>query len=90
MDLMNVLNYFANNSGLCGVQIGVKCPDDQLTPEADEEGDDSEKEPWFLWKGALIGFSLGFVFSVLMAFLGGYFVLPPPPKPKYHSVKYRL
>ena len=36
MDTMNGLS-FANNSGLCGMQVSKKCSEDDLTPEAEEE-----------------------------------------------------
>ena len=87
MDTINDLSYFANNSGLCGMQIKVKCSEDEPTPDdVQEEDDDVEQEPWFLWTGAWIGFPLGFISSVLTAFLSGYFVIPTP---KYHSIHYR-
>ncbi|KAL1803299.1 hypothetical protein ACET3Z_031946 [Daucus carota] len=80
MDTMNDPSYFANNNGLCGMQIKVKCSEDEPTPDdvQEEDEDDDEQEPWFLWTGAWIGFRLGFISSVLRAFLSGYFVLPTP------------
>uniref|UniRef100_A0A175YI69 Uncharacterized protein n=1 Tax=Daucus carota subsp. sativus TaxID=79200 RepID=A0A175YI69_DAUCS len=86
MDRMNDPSYFANNSGLCGMQIRVNCSKDEPTPNEGQEEDDDEKEPWFLWTGAWIGFPLGLISTVLTAFLGGYFVIPTA---KYHSIHYR-
>ncbi|XP_074335880.1 receptor-like protein 46 [Apium graveolens] len=85
MDTMNNRSYFANNSGLCGVQIRVQCLENEPTPNAQEEG---EKEPWHrhLWTGVWVGFPLGFSSSLLTAFLCGYFVLPTK---KYYSIQYR-
>lgn len=54
MDTMNVLSYFANNSGLCGMQIEVKCSRDELTPDTREEVDITEQDPWLLWAGVWI------------------------------------
>ena len=51
MDTMNDPSYFANNSGLCGMQIRVTCSEDELKPEAHVDGDDGEQESWFLWGG---------------------------------------
>ncbi|KAL1803308.1 hypothetical protein ACET3Z_031955 [Daucus carota] len=70
MDTMNDPSYFANNSGLCGMQIRVNCSKDEPPPnDGQDEDDDDEKEPWFLWTGAWIGFPLGLISSVLTAFL---------------------
>ncbi|KAK1361930.1 LRR receptor-like serine/threonine-protein kinase GSO1 [Heracleum sosnowskyi] len=65
MDTMDDLSYYANNSGLCGIQIRVKCLEDELTTDAHEkEGDDvDEQDTWFLWEGVWIGFPLGFISS---------------------------
>ena len=70
-------NYFANNSRLCGIQIRVSCPKEQLTPPVKMEKDD-HKEPWLLWKSVWIGYPIGLLL-VLGIILGiGYFTLPPP------------
>lgn len=89
MDTINDLKYFSNNSGLCGMQIRVKCPEDELTTDAHKEGDDIDQESWFMWAGVWIGFPLGFILSVLIALVSGYFVLPPP-RPKHQSIHYSL
>ncbi|WOH15431.1 hypothetical protein DCAR_0934971 [Daucus carota subsp. sativus] len=86
MDTMNDPSYFANNSGLCGMQIRVNCSKGEPTSNEGQEEDDDEKEPLFLWTGVWIGFPLGLISSVLTAFLGGYFVIPTA---KYHSIHYR-
>nr|XP_017225202.1 PREDICTED: LRR receptor-like serine/threonine-protein kinase GSO2 [Daucus carota subsp. sativus] len=86
MDTMNDPSYFANNSGLCGMQIRVTCSEDELKPEARVEGDDGEQESWFLWGGVWIGYPLGFISSILIAFFSRYFVIPTQ---KYHSIHYR-
>ena len=65
---------FANNSGLCGMLISVKCSEDEPVPDdaQEEEDDDGEQEPWFLWTAFGIGFPLAFISSALTAFLSGY------------------
>ncbi|RVX12860.1 LRR receptor-like serine/threonine-protein kinase FLS2 [Vitis vinifera] len=39
-------NYYANNSGLCGIQIHVSCPEDEPPPPTKPQEHD-QKEPWF-------------------------------------------
>ncbi|XP_063941443.1 receptor-like protein 46 [Daucus carota subsp. sativus] len=87
MDTMNDLSHFANNSGLCGMQIRVKCWKDEPTPgDAQEDNDgDGKQAPWFLWTGLWIGFPLSFIASVSTIFLSGYFVIPTL---KYHCCNY--
>ena len=85
MDRINDPRYFANNRGLCGMQIRVQCSQDELTLYALEEGDGGEHDSWFLWAGLGIGFPLGFILSVVIAFVSGYLV----PTPKHHSVHHR-
>ncbi|KAK9048155.1 hypothetical protein SSX86_031396 [Deinandra increscens subsp. villosa] len=63
MDTMNELNYFANNSGLCGMQIGVKCVGD-IQPSHGPEVDD-EKLSWISWEGTWVGFPVGLFSSIL-------------------------
>ncbi|KAJ9556520.1 hypothetical protein OSB04_011134 [Centaurea solstitialis] len=64
MDTMNELSYFANNSGLCGMQIRITCPEDIPPSKGREE--DGEKQSWILWDGTWIGFLIGFFSSILM------------------------
>lgn len=85
MGTMNYPDYFANNSGLCGMQIQVPCPEDSVpkTPQVDEITED----PWFLWEGAWLGLPLGFFLSVWIMFLSGY--LFPAPKPRHRILRSR-
>ncbi|RVW48741.1 Leucine-rich repeat receptor-like serine/threonine-protein kinase [Vitis vinifera] len=70
-------NYYANNSGLCGMQIHVSCPEDEpLRPTKLREHDN--KVPWFLWEGVWIGYPVGLLLAIGIIFLTGYFTLPPP------------
>nr|XP_017225198.1 PREDICTED: receptor-like protein 12 [Daucus carota subsp. sativus] len=85
MDKINDPRYFANNRGLCGIETRVQCSQDEPTLYAHEEGNDGEQESWFLWAGLGIGFPLGFILSVVIAFVGGYLV----PTQKHHSVHHR-
>ncbi|KAI3706303.1 hypothetical protein L6452_23940 [Arctium lappa] len=64
MNTMNELKYFANNNGLCGMQIRIRCPEDIPPSEGREE--DDEKHPWILWEGTWIGFPVGFFSSILI------------------------
>ncbi|KAL4559681.1 hypothetical protein LXL04_031824 [Taraxacum kok-saghyz] len=63
MDTMNELNFFVNNSGLCGMQIMIKCPEDQ-PPEGNAE--DENNQSWILWEGTWVGFPIGFFSSILI------------------------
>ncbi|KAJ9556519.1 hypothetical protein OSB04_011133 [Centaurea solstitialis] len=68
MDTMNEVKYFANNSGLCGMQIKITCPEDIAPPssEGSEEAEDDEKLSWIFWVGTWIGFPVGFFSSILI------------------------
>nr|KAJ0200855.1 hypothetical protein LSAT_V11C600319320 [Lactuca sativa] len=56
MNTMNEVKFFANNSGLCGMQIMIKCPEDiPPTPKKETEEED-EKLSWMLWEGTWFGF----------------------------------
>lgn len=72
MDTMYDPNYYANNSGLCGMQIQVQCP--EKPPSEEPQEDESEEESWFSWEGAAIGFPLGLFLSIAIICLTGYLV----------------
>ncbi|KAJ9697694.1 hypothetical protein PVL29_007020 [Vitis rotundifolia] len=76
-------NYYANNSGLCGMQIHVSCPEDEPPPLTKPQEHD-HKEPWFLWEGAWIGYPVGLLLAISIIFLTGYFTLPPPSNRRHH------
>lgn len=69
MNTMNDLRYFANNSGLCGMQIMIKCPEDIIPTDGSEE--EEEKQSWILWEGAWVGFPIGFFITILIM---GYYL----------------
>ncbi|KAF2305574.1 hypothetical protein GH714_006850 [Hevea brasiliensis] len=72
MDTMNNPNSYANNSGLCGMQIQVPC--DKVIPEPEES---RSQETWFSWVMAGIGFPFGFLSTVLVFYVIGYFDVVP-------------
>ena len=84
MDTMNDPNLFANNSGLCGLQIQMSCPKElpSIEPSKDES-----KETWLSWEGVLIGYSFGFFIAVGILYHTGYFV--PVGFPNYCSQQKR-
>nr|POE70038.1 mdis1-interacting receptor like kinase 2 [Quercus suber] len=84
MDTMNDPNFFANNSGLCGMQIQVPCAE-ELSPTKSPK--DESKETLFLWKGVGIGYSFGFFIVVGILYHIGYFV--PEPLPNHRSQRIR-
>ncbi|KAJ9535769.1 hypothetical protein OSB04_un001083 [Centaurea solstitialis] len=63
---MNGLKYFANNSGLCGMQINITCPNDITPSEGTQEAEDDEQLSWIFWVGTWIGFPIGFFSSILI------------------------
>ena len=76
-------NYYANNSGLCGMQIRVPClEDDGLPlpppPPTTKTQEHHRKEAWFLWKGVWIGYPVGLLLAMGIIFGTGYFTLSPP------------
>ena len=77
-------NYFANNSGLCGIQIRVPCPKEQLTPPVKIEEDD-HKEPWLLWESVWIGYPIGLLLAIGIMLGIGYFTLPSPSNRRHPS-----
>ncbi|KAL4034842.1 hypothetical protein IC575_003511 [Cucumis melo] len=81
MYTMNILSYYANNSGLCGIQIQQPCPGDQQPGEAIKE---EEKQQEFSWIGPGIGFPVGFVFTVLIVYMSGYLI---PLTPHRHIIR---
>ena len=70
MNTMNDPNFYANNSGLCGMQIQVLCPEDLSPTNLPKE---ESKETWFKWEGAWIGYSIGFFVIVGSLYINGYF-----------------
>jgi hypothetical protein len=78
MDTMNNPNFYANNSGLCGMQIQVLCPEELPVPPT-KSAQVEIKETWFSWQGVGIGYSIGFFLTVGSMYLNGYFVCAPPP-----------
>ncbi|KAJ9555961.1 LOW QUALITY PROTEIN: hypothetical protein OSB04_010575 [Centaurea solstitialis] len=71
MSTMNGLKYFANNSGLCGMQINITCPKDIPPPSEGRDDEDDENLSWIFWMGTWIGFPIGFFSSILIM---GYFL----------------
>ncbi|CAK9328132.1 unnamed protein product [Citrullus colocynthis] len=69
MDTMNIPSYYANNSGSCGIQIQKPCLKDEQPAKPIKE----EKKQVFSWIGAGIGFPVGFVYTVLIVYMSGFF-----------------
>ncbi|GKC55055.1 leucine-rich repeat-containing protein [Tanacetum coccineum] len=62
MDTMDELG-FQNNSGLCGMQINIKCPED--IPLLKGRVEVEEDLSWMCWEGTWIGFPIGFFSAIL-------------------------
>ncbi|XP_043691564.1 receptor-like protein 46 [Telopea speciosissima] len=79
MDTMDNPSYYANNSGLCGMQIKVPCSisppeyEHEHLPKKNSQQRKSEEEKWFVLEGAGIGFSIGFVSTIVTIYVAGYF-----------------
>ena len=76
MNTMNNPNFYANNNGLCGMQIQVPCPED-LSPTKRTKIE--SKETCFSWEGVGIGYSVGLFVTIGILYHTSYFVLAPPP-----------
>ncbi|WCJ23285.1 hypothetical protein M5689_005318 [Euphorbia peplus] len=75
MDRLNDPKSYADNNRLCGMQIRVPC--DKLPPDENgKEKDEESMEDWcFSWKTTAIGFPSGFLSTVLVLYITGYFNL---------------
>ncbi|XP_050276386.1 receptor-like protein 46 [Quercus robur] len=81
MFTMNDPNSYANNNGLCEMQIQDLCPED--LPPTNLPKDES-KETWFKWEGVWIGYLVGFFVIVGSLYINGYFVLVPSTRRRQH------
>ncbi|KAF6176166.1 hypothetical protein GIB67_023457 [Kingdonia uniflora] len=70
MGALNDANFYANNSGLYGIQIQVSC---EKNEGGNEEIIKEEDDQWFLWQDAWIGYIIGFFWTVLVISLIGFF-----------------
>ncbi|XP_023922291.1 receptor-like protein 46 [Quercus suber] len=85
MDTMNDPKFYANNNGLCGMQIRVLCPEDFPLPKPPKVEVES-KERWFSWEGVGIGYAVSFIITVGVLYLAKYFV---PAKPSNYRGQQR-
>ena len=76
MNTMADPNFYSNNSGLCGFQIHLPCPEDLLPSPKLQEHDN--KNPWILQEAVRIGYSVGFLLTIGIIFIAGYFNPLPP------------
>ncbi|KAF2295893.1 hypothetical protein GH714_034961 [Hevea brasiliensis] len=93
MDRINDPNSYANNSGLCGMQIKVSCEKVPSKPNLKEENPKNSKswEIWFSWEMAVIGYPSGFLSTILAMYVIGYFnVAPQPSKRRRNLVRHGL
>ncbi|KAJ9556126.1 hypothetical protein OSB04_010740 [Centaurea solstitialis] len=58
MITMNELKFYANNNGLCGMQIRIKCPK-YISPSEQPREMEDDNDSWISWEGTLIGFPIG-------------------------------
>jgi hypothetical protein len=87
MDTMNNPKFYANNSGLCGMQIQVPCLEDLPPTEPPKV---KSKETWFLWEGVGIGYAVGFFVAVGILYISGYFVPAKPPNYRRQQRRQRI
>ncbi|XP_042479812.1 receptor-like protein 46 [Macadamia integrifolia] len=78
MGTMDDPNSYANNSGLCGMQIKVPCT--PISPPGHEHSPyiKSDEEKCFVLEGAGIGFLVGLVSTIGTIYAAGYFDRPTP------------
>ncbi|XP_065854531.1 receptor-like protein 46 [Euphorbia lathyris] len=76
MDRMNDPKSYDNNIGLCGMQIQAPC--DTSEPQPPETKTENENwEDWFSWETAVIGLPSGFLSTILVMYISGYFYIAP-------------
>ncbi|GJY71772.1 leucine-rich repeat-containing protein [Tanacetum coccineum] len=64
MDTMDDEWSYQNNSGLCGMQINIKCP--EVIPSSEGRVEEDEDLSWMCWEGTWIGFPIGFFSTILI------------------------
>ncbi|KAF2288220.1 hypothetical protein GH714_005146 [Hevea brasiliensis] len=78
MDRMNDPNSYANNSGLCGMQIKLPCEEIPSKPKQVKEKmvkKSKSSETWFSWKMVVIGYPFGFLSTILALYVSDYFYI---------------
>ncbi|KAM4084778.1 hypothetical protein ACJW30_08G158000 [Castanea mollissima] len=83
MDTIDDPSFYANNSGLCGMQIQVPCLEDFPSTKPPRV---ENKETWFSWEGVRIGYAIGFFVTVGALYLTDSFV---PTKPSNYCRQQR-
>ena len=89
MNTMADPNFYANNSGLCGYQIRVPCPED-LPPTPKLQELDNKEDPWILLEAMGIGYPIGFLLTIGIIFLPDYFNPSPPLSRRLRHHPHRL
>ncbi|KAA3472766.1 LRR receptor-like serine/threonine-protein kinase FLS2 [Gossypium australe] len=74
MDTLFDPKMYANNSGLCGVQIEVHCEEDLVPPGPPLR---KKQEPMFSWIATGVGYPVGFLSSIAVMYVLGYFNTAP-------------
>ena len=87
MNTMNIPNFYANNSGLCGMQIRVSCSE-ALSPT--KPLGVNSKETWFSWEGVGIGYAVGFFVTMGILYLTDSFVPTKPPNYRRQQRRQRV
>ncbi|MBA0561445.1 hypothetical protein Golob_018271 [Gossypium lobatum] len=72
MDTLVDPKMYANNSGLCGVQIEVPCEEDLVRPGPPLR---KKQEPMYSWIATGVGYPVGFLSSTAVMYVLGYFKL---------------
>ncbi|KAM3693348.1 hypothetical protein ACJW31_08G159100 [Castanea mollissima] len=87
MDTMDDPSFYANNNGLCGMQIRVPCLED-LPPTKPPRIEN--KDTWFSWEGVEIGYAIGFFVTVGILYLTNSFVPTEPPNYRHQQRRQRV
>ncbi|TYG47152.1 hypothetical protein ES288_D11G315300v1 [Gossypium darwinii] len=74
MDTLVDPNMYANNSGLCGVQIEVPCEKDLVLPGPPLR---KKQEPMYSWIATGVRYPVGFLSSTAVMYVLGYFNTAP-------------
>nr|XP_023916615.1 receptor-like protein 12 [Quercus suber] len=87
MDTMDDPSFYANNSGLCRMQIRVPCLED-LPPTKPPRVEN--KKTWFSWEGLGIGYAIGFFVTVGILYLTDSFVPTKPPNYRHQQGRQKV
>nr|CAD1841666.1 unnamed protein product [Ananas comosus var. bracteatus] len=77
MSTMANSSSYANNSGLCGFEIGVPCGFSPATGQVSEPSKEEKDMRQLIWGGMQSGYPFGLLLAVILSYIGGFFHRAP-------------